>query len=461
MTSRRPLVVILAMLAGFAGFGWSAGKTWAQGAALVTPAPNRADEPLADKLSLPRAWEFLDNASLAWLKSKKCASCHTTYPYLVARIFAARDDAPVFTQMRKYLKDRVDAWDVGGKNAGLLEGTEGVSEVVAIAATLSIVDKGHYEPFGHTLKALDRMWSLQQKDGSWTWNKHDLPPQEYDDYFGVAYAALGVSYAPDKYVAGAYAKTDAVKENVARLTDYLKKNPAPNLHHKTFLLWASMRLDGLMSPEERAATVKELLALQRKDGGWNLPSLGDWKRLDGKANDKDAPSDGYATGLVLFVLREAGVPKHDPIIRRGVRWLETNQRASGRWFTRSLNADRAHYNTVAGTAYALMALKACNIEEPTSISVVPNARNQDMRVAISPDGSTVAAVTMEGASWFTTSPIASLSRNSAEVAAFCASAPTARRLRPPVSSTAAAPPSRCGTRQPGKKKRRSASIPGS
>lgn len=397
MTNGCPIIAALAgILVGVAGLGWSAGPTWAQGATFVAPAPNRSDEPFTEKVSLPRAAEFLDNAALAWLKAKKCASCHTTYPYMIARRMVDGEDSPAFTQMRKYLQDRVDAWDKGGKNAGLLEGTEGVTEVVAIAATLSIVDKGHFEPFGQTLKALDRMWSLQQKDGSWTWNKHRLPPQEYDDYYGAVYAAVGVSYAPHKYRAGGYAKIDAVKQNVARMTDYLRKNPAPNLHHRTFLLWASMRLDGLMSPDERAATVKQLLALQRKDGGWNLPSLGDWKRLNGEANDKDAPSDGYATGLVLFVLREAGVPKQAAAIRRGVRWLESNQRASGRWFTRSVNADRAHYNTVAGTAYAVMALKACNIEEPTTILVSPNARNKDMCVAISPDGSTVAAVTLEG-----------------------------------------------------------------
>jgi squalene-hopene/tetraprenyl-beta-curcumene cyclase len=89
--------------------------------------------------------------------------------------------------------------------------------------------------------------------------------------------------------------------------------------------------------------------------------LGAWKRLDGKPNDKQAPSDGYATGLVLYVLREAGVPASQEPIARGVDWLKTNQRVSGRWFTRSVNADRAHYITHAGTAFAVMALRACNV----------------------------------------------------------------------------------------------------
>jgi squalene-hopene/tetraprenyl-beta-curcumene cyclase len=338
-------------------------------------------------MSFARAAEFLDAAVMTWTKAKDCASCHTTYPYLMARPALGNPDAPVYLHMRKFLEDRVVA--------GLSEGTEGVTEAVAVAATLAF-DDAHQKkaPEPLTYRALNRMWSLQQDDGSWAWNKHLLPPQEDDDYYGAVYAALGVSYMPGNYV-----RSNAAHIGVTRLKDYLRKTPAPSLHHKTFLLWASIRLDGLMTPAERAQTIEQLRALQRQDGGWNLPSLGDWKRLDGAANDKQASSDGYATGLVVYVLRQAGVSVEDDVIRRAVKWLQTNQRASGRWFTRSLNADRAHYNTVAGTAYAVMALKACDAaEQPTNIPYFPDggARNKNLRVALSPDGKMVAAIAFEG-----------------------------------------------------------------
>jgi uncharacterized protein (TIGR03067 family) len=199
------------------------------------------------------------------------------------------------------------------------------------------------------------MWELQRPDGSWAWNKTALVPLEYDDYYGAVYAALGVGRAPE-----GYAGSTGAKEGVARLTGYLRKHPPPNLHHRTWLLWASLQLDGLMTPAEREQTLKDLLALQRPDGGWNLPSLGNWKRRDGKPNDQQAASDGYATGLILYVLCQAGVPvKHDAI-QRGARWLQTNQRVSGRWFTRSLNHEGGHVISNAGTAFAVMALRACD-----------------------------------------------------------------------------------------------------
>jgi squalene-hopene/tetraprenyl-beta-curcumene cyclase len=329
------------------------------------PVPSRPDEPRAEALSLVKSGSFLDSVTLAWLRERKCASCHTGFPFLLARQALGDPKAPALLEVRRFLEDRVAAWDRGGKGTGYLKGSgslkvsEGVTEVVAIAATLSLHDAHSIGKLhARTRQALERMWELQGADGAWAWNKTQLAPLEHDDYYGAVYAALGVGHAPERY-----AGSEPAKEGVARLTGYLRKNPPPDLHHKTWLLWASLKLDGLMTPVERAQAVKELLALQRDDGGWSLPSLGSWKRANGKPNDKNAPSDGYATGLVLYVLRQAGVPATEEAVRRGVRWLKSNQRASGRWFTRSLNADRAHYISNAGTAFAVLALTACDVRD--------------------------------------------------------------------------------------------------
>jgi squalene-hopene/tetraprenyl-beta-curcumene cyclase len=237
--------------------------------------------------------------------------------------------------------------------------SEGITEVVAMAAALSLHDAqagGRLHP--RTRQALDRMWEFQREDGSWAWNQTGLAPFEHDGYFGVVYAALGVGHAPDNY-----ARSEAAREGVSRLRRYLRQTPPPDLHHKTWLLWSSLKLDGLMEARERDQTVNQLLALQRDDGGWCLASLGDWRRRDGTTNNKMGPSDGYATGLVLYVLRQTGTPVTAPPIQRGVEWLKTHQRASGRWFTRSLNFDGKHSIAQTGTAFALLALKACAVSD--------------------------------------------------------------------------------------------------
>src|SRR5262249_9727780 len=142
----------------------SAGPLAAQEPDIKRPV-NKANEPLAKTLSLARSGEFLDNAVLAWARDKECASCHTTYAYLMARPALGDPRARLLSQTRKFFEARVAGWDKGGEGAGLPEGTEGITEVVATAATLAYHDgqsTGKLHPL--TRKALDRMWKIQRAD---------------------------------------------------------------------------------------------------------------------------------------------------------------------------------------------------------------------------------------------------------------------------------------------------------
>ena len=124
------------------------------------------------------------------------------------------------------------------------------------------------------------------------------------------------------------------------------------------VLWAATYLPDLMDDSSRDECVKKLLDLQHEDGGWGLAQLGDWKRKD-KTPQDPTKSDGYGTGYVVFIARRAGIPANDPRLVRGIAWLKTHQRESGRWFTRSVTCDNKHYITHAGSCFAVMALKEC------------------------------------------------------------------------------------------------------
>ncbi len=319
------------------------------------PGPNSATEPFAEGFSIDRGARFLDAVSADWTRQRKCGTCHTNYAYMMSRPLVKGVDAPELAEVRAFFEGRVAGWDKAEKSAK----PQFDAEVVATAAALALNDAattGKLHPL--TRAALDRAWTIQRGDGAWEWIKSDWPPSEHDDYYGAVLAAVAVGHAPDDY-----RDTEAARRGLDKLRGYLRSTPAPDMHHKAMLLWASTKLDGLMTPADRDSTVKDLLALQRPDGGWSLPSLGDWKRHDGTPNDKaGAPSDGYGTGYVIFVLRQAGVPADAEPIRRGIAWLKTHQRASGRWFTRSLGNDKHHYITHAGTAFALMALASCGAD---------------------------------------------------------------------------------------------------
>ena len=311
-------------------------------------AENKKDEPAIASFSLDKAVHFLDSAALTWTQKQNCFTCHTNYAFLYARPHVS-GSAPAHAEIRKSLEELITKrWtDVGWRWD---------AEVVATAAALAYND-AHTTNKLHPLTyfALERMWTVQKKDGGFSWLKCNWPPMENDDHYGATLAAIATGVAP-----GGYAKSDAAKAGLDGIRKWLANNPPQNLHHKAMILWASTYLDGFATDEARKATIKELTAAQLPDGGWSAASLGSgtWKRAD-KLEQDAKTSDGYGTGFVVFVLRRAGVPANEATVHKGVAWLKGNQRESGRWFTRSLNRDNKHYLTHAGTAFAVMALAAC------------------------------------------------------------------------------------------------------
>jgi squalene-hopene/tetraprenyl-beta-curcumene cyclase len=291
--------------------------------------------------------QFLDSASLDWQQSWKCFACHTNLPYLMARPSVGAD-APAHRAVRKYAEELISLrWEEVGPRFD--------AEVVGIAAALSLNDAATTNKL-HPLTrvALDRMWTTQREAGDWKWPTGcRWPPMESDQAYGVTLAAIAAGAAPE-----GYARTPAAQAGLTKIRAFLNKHPPLNLHQKGMVLWASTCVDGMVSAEERKAWIKELLAAERPDGGWGFATLYPWERGDGKEQDLKS-SDGYGTGFVVFVLRQAGVPADDPVMARGVAWLKTHQRASGRWFSRSLNKDNEHFISHAGSAFAVMALAAC------------------------------------------------------------------------------------------------------
>src|SRR5262249_11933780 len=140
---------------------------------------------------------------------------------LMARPVLKDQPSAAHAEVRKFFEDRVAHWDRGQPG----DKPRWDAEVVATASLLALTDArttGTLHP--RPRQALDRMWTLQQKDGGWTWLKCNWPPFEHDDYFGAVLGALGAGVAPQ-----AYAQTEKAEAGLERLRAYFKANPPPNV----------------------------------------------------------------------------------------------------------------------------------------------------------------------------------------------------------------------------------------
>ncbi len=316
----------------------------------LVPKPTSPDEPIAKSLSATKAAEYIDGVGLAWTRQRKCMTCHTNVPYMFARPKVAGGDLKPMREVRQFLEANVRKWETAKPRSDY--------DVVATAVALTwndVATTGKLHPI--TRAALDKVWTVQKEDGSWKWPDCSWPPLEHDQFYGVAYVAVAVGMAPDNY-----RETPAAVKGLERLRKYVRANPTTELHHKATLLWASAKIDGLLNDAEKKAIAGDLRKLQLPDGGWNLPSLGPYATRRGMIENRMDVSDGYATGFVTFVLRQAGVPADDPALKKAIAWLEKNQRESGRWFTQSPGGSKAHYVTNVGSAFAILALDACGVK---------------------------------------------------------------------------------------------------
>jgi squalene-hopene/tetraprenyl-beta-curcumene cyclase len=323
------------------------------------PYPYSADEPKAKALSLAKAAEYLDGVAAFWMRPNSCGACHANFPYLMARPLLAGGSTPLLTETRQFLEAR--------KPRPHVHGVASDAEVVAIAFALARDDaRAGGEPRPATREALRRVWAIQRANGTWgALGCGEIVPAETDRYYTAVLAVLAAGVAPE-----GHARTAEARDGMTKLRRYFAKTPARNMHDEAMLLWASMHVDGLMTTAERAATVQNLLRRQRPDGGWSFATLSDtppYPKAGGPV------SDGYGTGLAVFVLRQAGVPATRTEIARGVGWLRANQRASGRWFTPTPTAGqqteggvgaRDLYLQNLGTAFAVLALAGSEGAEP-------------------------------------------------------------------------------------------------
>ena len=317
-----------------------------------TVTKNRSDEPRAE-YSASKAINFIESSVVRWEQKRQCITCHTNGLHLVAGA-QTTPSSKILLSNQSFSRDYLTSYIKGtAKPKGQHGAIEGIVAGTGFLVISEMITNKKLHP--DTVNALDYIWSKQDSSGAWKkWLKCHWGPYEVDDHFGVTLAAIALAMTPAEY-----RKKPNAKDAWKKLHRFLSKNAPTTPHQQAMMLWAVKYSPELSSVQEKQKWIQELKSLQKEDGGWVLAQLGDeqWKREDNKPHYMI--SDGYATAMVVFALRQAGVSKQDPVIKRGIIWLKSNQRQSGRWFTHSPRREGRHYISQAGTSMALLALHSC------------------------------------------------------------------------------------------------------
>jgi hypothetical protein len=309
----------------------------AMGVSTVTTATVRA----AVERSLP----LLQQVAEPFIAKTGCVSCHhnsaVSSAVLTARRYGYRVDERQVVASRTRITSYLESWRERTLQNLAIAGTQDTISYLLVGLSAD----GHPSDPATDAQAL---WLLRRQSADGRWPVTTLrPPIESNDIEVTAMSMRALQLYPPP------AQPGVVTRALARARDWLVAATGETTEERAFrllgLTWAEAGTDTLK------AAARDLLALQRSDGGWS--------------QDASLESDSYATGEALTALRESGMAAaDDPAVRRGAEFLLRTQLQDGSWYVKSRAVPiQAYFESgfphgadqwisAAGTAWAVRAL---------------------------------------------------------------------------------------------------------
>jgi ankyrin repeat protein len=268
-----------------------------------------------------RAVALVEQATKGFYNTQECFSCHDHALPLLAFRVAREHGIPV---------DEAGAARVAAK--GLMTSPDLVSIDRAVQDNMMIdtpssdgwalvaADAAGVKPNLVTAVYARRIANWQRADGHWV-TIDVRPPQGYSEFSATAAAVKAVQlYMPSQL------RKDAAECASGAKAWFLNTQPRDTEDY-TFRLYGLYWTAATTS--ELASAARDLLALQRSNGGWaQLPHM---------------HPDAYATGQALVALHDAGgIPVTDPAWQKGLQYLLSTQDDRGSWHVHTRMLSPAH-----------------------------------------------------------------------------------------------------------------------
>ena len=247
--------------------------------------------------SVDRALAYIFDKGEAWIKERKCVSCHMI-PHMMWSLSAASQSGHALPPEKA---KELTQWSLEDTQSEF-PGSEGLAQMILAKGGRV---RGEERFTAHFVDALQKR---QRADGSWGIGGQ-TPEQKRPRVESIEVTTMWAALALDQELG------EKAKPAVDRAREFIS---TPRPRHSNEWFAARFLFANRFGEKEVAEKMVDLLRrAQNEDGGWG------W--LNGME------SDAIATGQTLYALSFAPKDKSSKLIARGRAFLQKTQRKDGAW----------------------------------------------------------------------------------------------------------------------------------
>ena len=322
------------------------GATSEAPAVSVQPASMRRGNTI--QAAVPSSLSLLQRTDASFVPKAGCFSCHNQSLAAMA-VGQARKNGFRVDEQTSAVQVKVNVGVLAGIRDLLHQGffVPGINANPAILAYVLLgLDAEGYKPDLSTDAVAMYIQTHQMADGHWAFGPEARPPLCADGLGQTVLAMRGLQLYSPRVDKAAYERS--IRLAATWIGEFRPRTNYDLAWRLQGMVWGGKSKDAILKAR------RDLLAVQRSDGGWSdIASM---------------ESGAFTTGLAMMALQSSGLPASDPAYQRGVKYLLNTQLEDGSWHVRTRAAGFQPYFdngfphgvdqwiSAAGTSLATIAL---------------------------------------------------------------------------------------------------------